>query len=348
MAKQIVVLIHGMNTVGPWMETVQSILETDPDIQVKHIKFDFLDPIRFLCPLKICRDSTINHIYSGLLSIINDNPDKEISVLAHSFGTYALSEILLRDESMEFYKVLLCGSVVKRSFNWGLFNKRIKYIVNDRSVNDIWPVLAQLTTFDYGASGTYGFTKSIKDRKYTVKHIGYFDDEFVRNNWLSFFSDNELYKSQTHNTSEKANSPFYFHWLHRPMFLSMLVVLSFFISVVSYFIYQANLPCYKKWLPSAEYSKCFGETQKAYFLPQVVNGRVNIWGEDVYKGDWSTGPRYWCSFSRLTRKQFDEINRRVVAKLNGALLGQRSFISSNGQELIQGTWETDGGNCERD
>jgi hypothetical protein len=333
--KQVVVLVHGMNTVGPWMEKVERILQQDEDIEVWHIKNDFVDLLSFLCPLGICRKSAIEQILNKLRVIIDNNKDKDISMIAHSNGTYAISEILMKDTTIRLHKLLLCGSIVRRSFNWDLFRGRVNHILNEYSVRDIWPVLAQLATIGYGASGTYGFGGGVKERKHSIGHSDYFTDEFIKTYWLSFFSEKEEFKTVQNPSAEDERSPGYFYFLHKPIAL----VFALAASLLGYAYYQYNMPCHKKWLDSDEYGNCFNATTKDNpWYPHLVEGRIDMLGRELYRADWRQSPGNWCSYSEMTRPNFDKMNRRAVAELDGRLINQRSFQNSSEDEVVQATW----------
>lgn len=81
------------------------------------------------------------------------------SVVAHSFGTYILASALERYPYLHFDRVVLCGSILPRSFDWSKYikNGQVRAVRNEPSTRDIWCRLAPLAVGETGRSGTRGF-----------------------------------------------------------------------------------------------------------------------------------------------------------------------------------------------
>jgi hypothetical protein len=122
----------------------------------------------------------------------------KLSVIAHSFGTYAIANILKENPDIQLHRLILCGAIVPSEFRWDQIQHRVETeIINDCGISDVWPVLAQSTTFGYGASGRFGFgTPGVRDRYHDFGHGGFFEKQFVRDFWLPWFRNGEFVDSK--------------------------------------------------------------------------------------------------------------------------------------------------------
>ena len=114
-------------------------------------------------------------------------------------------------------RLILCGSIVSREYNWELIRKRLpEKVLNDCGTHDIWPVLASSGSWGYGPSGTFGFgTRLVRDRFHKFTHSQYFNREFVRDYWAPYIRDGQI-KASKYETSEERRTP--------PWWQSMLTV----------------------------------------------------------------------------------------------------------------------------
>ena len=124
--------------------------------------------------------------------------DAKLSVIAHSFGTYAIGRILKENPDIRLHRLVLCGAVLPTDFRWDQIPNSVRTdIINDCGIRDIWPVLAQSTTFGYGPSGRFGFgTPGVRDRFHNFGHGGFFEEKFVREFWLPWFRIGHLVNSE--------------------------------------------------------------------------------------------------------------------------------------------------------
>jgi pimeloyl-ACP methyl ester carboxylesterase len=189
----IVVLIHGIRTQASWAEMIASVFKSKTDALVQPIRYGYFSALGFLSPL-FTRTFPIKRITRELQDIRADNPNAKISVIAHSFGTYALLNVL-KDPAIRLHRIVLCGSIVPTSFRRAQFKAQLddSPILNDCGTHDIWPVLAQSLTWGYGATGTFGFgTFGVHDRFNKFGHSDYFDANFVETYWVPFISDGTI------------------------------------------------------------------------------------------------------------------------------------------------------------
>ena len=194
---QVVLLIHGIRTQADWGPMVQSKLEVPGQIDVIPIRYGYFDAFRFWFPFWT-RNKPIERVYEqirvALQKYRRSHPDAKLSIIAHSFGTYIIGEILKRGFDLQIDRLLLCGSVLPQGFLWHQYQGRFAddKVVNECGKADVWPVLAQSASWGYGASGTHGFgAVLVKDRFHAGGHGQYFDSGFVEKYWEPFIRRGE-------------------------------------------------------------------------------------------------------------------------------------------------------------
>ena len=194
---QVVLLIHGIRTQADWGPMVRSKLEVPGQIEVIPIKYGYFDAFRFWFPLWT-RNKPIERVYKQIRVALQryrrDHPEAKMSIIAHSFGTYVVGEILKREFDLKIHRLILCGSVLPQNFPWEQYQGRFDEdkVINECGKADIWPVLAQSASWGYGASGTHGFgAVLVKDRFHEGGHGQYFEPEFVEKYWEPFIRTGE-------------------------------------------------------------------------------------------------------------------------------------------------------------
>lgn len=186
---EVVLLIHGIRTHASWAEMVAQLIETGTNTQVIAVKYGFFDTLRFLSPF-FTRRGPIKRIIREYRDARVRYPGAKISIIAHSFGTYAVAKAL-EEPDFELHRVIFCGSIAPNSLRVATYRAQLgdDPILNDCGTHDIYPVLAQSVTWGYGATGTFGFgTTGIRDRFSKFSHSSYFDTDFVKTYWLPFIA----------------------------------------------------------------------------------------------------------------------------------------------------------------
>ena len=162
---------------------------------------------------------------------ISNCPDGRLSVIAHSYGTYVITEILASKLDLKLHRLLFCGSIVRRRYPWHAIGDRIaahptlagkKNVLNDYGLRDVWPVLAKCLSWGYGDTGRHKFGKAeVIDRGHDLDHSGFFTkkapdtslapgEQFVREFWKPWFETGEVVRSPV---NEKGTSPLWLSWL---------------------------------------------------------------------------------------------------------------------------------------
>lgn len=192
----IVVLVHGIRTSAKWFRRVGAILQDEAECKVEPIGYGFLDTFRFLLPWT--RKSVIETVRWKLTHAIERYKNRPLIIVAHSFGTYCITEILKSSPYIRPAQILLCGSIVAHDFRWDALSQTNAglVVVNECGAKDIWPPLAHSITTGYGYSGNRGFqTPGIIDRFHNLGHSGYFTADFVRKFWVPFIKNGVIVRS---------------------------------------------------------------------------------------------------------------------------------------------------------
>ncbi|MER8470465.1 alpha/beta hydrolase [Mesorhizobium sp. M1328] len=201
--RPIVLLIHGIRTRAYWQGPVKALLEKQAGVEVVPVKYGYFDVFRFWCPFGFCRSGPIDRLHKEIRDVAATSNGRPLYLIAHSYGSYALTRILLRYNDIRLDRLILCGSIVPRGFDWGRISSQINHspareaIVNECGTRDIWPVAAEAFSWGYGASGTYGFgSTQVRDRVHEMPHSGYFKIAFIEKYWVTFLASGECKTSE--------------------------------------------------------------------------------------------------------------------------------------------------------
>lgn len=218
----VVILIHGIRTAAWWQNRIASVIESETPATVIPIKYGYFDLLRFWCPFGICRSGPIEKLRQQIEGVGKHYGDRPLIVFAHSYGTYALTRVILQNPYFRFDRIILCGSVVPSDFDWRAVEDQIRgdekrdAIINECGTRDIWPVMAQSGTWGYGATGTYGFgTFNVRDRFHDIRHSDYFTNEFVRTYWIPLVRGEKVTFSDL--DTQGGGTPVWFNLLRLPL-----------------------------------------------------------------------------------------------------------------------------------
>jgi pimeloyl-ACP methyl ester carboxylesterase len=195
--KEVILLIHGIRTFAEWQPMVKRVLQEIPGTEVVAIKSGYFNLLAFWCPV-LTRQATINDVRREIQNAKAANPNARFSVIAHSYGTYAISKILLENPDLRLHRLVLCGSIVPRKYRWDYARARLDTdVINDYGTRDIWPVVAQCLSWGYGDTGRHGFGRGamVRDRGHDYKHSDFFNEKFVRDYWKPWVEENRFQPS---------------------------------------------------------------------------------------------------------------------------------------------------------
>lgn len=201
--EQIVITIHGVESRGEWMDQVHPELTGIDDL--KHYphyygRFRFWNVARFRH-----RGREIRKFYSEYSRVRELHSDMAPSVIAHSFGTHIISQALLKFPSIEFDRVILCGSIVSRDYDWNTLVRsgRVGRIRNEVARNDsvvrlFRRRLMRVLVPGTGPSGIDKFTarcEQLEQPVFEFEHSSHFvTNDHCRTFWIPFIRGTEALK----------------------------------------------------------------------------------------------------------------------------------------------------------
>lgn len=195
--KHIVVLLHGMNTNAEWQEALAEPMRLETNLEPTVVGYGNFSPVKFWSPF-FYRPGRIKKVLTDFRGIRERNPDADISIVAHSFGTYIVSKILDMASDLRFHRILLCGAIVDTDYDWSAVSDQFtEPVVNDIGRRDIWPSVAKNCTWGFGNSGAIGFQNSlVRDRHFTYGHSGFLNVAHMRKYWLPYLLDGRVVTSK--------------------------------------------------------------------------------------------------------------------------------------------------------
>jgi hypothetical protein len=154
---------------------------------------EFFSLPRFLVPApwfrRIAMRSLLRRISRAIQAYTYEGQLPRVSFIGHSFGSYILSYVLRKEPSIQTYRLILCGSVLGRDFDFTNFMQRFEGpVINDVGKKDDWPFWASCVTFGYGTVGTYGYIgEPVVDRFHKcVGHSDFSEPGFCAQWWIPY------------------------------------------------------------------------------------------------------------------------------------------------------------------
>lgn len=229
----LVVLVHGIRTSGRWMRRIKPVLEDEANCKVEMAGYGFLNLFQFLIP-GVSRRRAIKIIERKINDATSYNRDLPLIIVAHSFGTYCVTQILKANPHIRPARLLFCGSIVANEFHWGSLSQMAgndMQVINDLGTRDVWPLLAHSMTSGYGRSGAEGFqSPGIEDRCHDLTHSDFFSIDFVRKYWVPFIKDGVYARSE--HEEEMLETPWWISILGVRLFLPWLYWIVIFVVAI--------------------------------------------------------------------------------------------------------------------
>lgn len=187
-----VLLIHGIRTRAEWAQQVSRVLEQALGCEVALIGYGALDTWSFLRPTSPGCQRAIERVQVEIRGRVSEG--KTVSVIAHSFGTHAITEVLLRNPDLRIARLVLVGGIVRLDYPWTRVASQIDstqdkgpQILNECGTGDIWPVVASSVNDAYGESGRFGTQSAVvTDVFWNRGHSDFLDVEHASNVWVPF------------------------------------------------------------------------------------------------------------------------------------------------------------------
>lgn len=193
----VLLLVHGIQTDGAWQKLVSNELDDIDNLNVVELGYECVTAAQLVSPF---RSAPVNKITDDIRDVKRREPQARLMVIAHSFGSYIVSEILKKSSDISFEKIIFCGSIVPRNYPWARYAPNMKQgsIINDVGTKDIYPVVATCSSLGYGASGFRGFQNSlVLDRYFPYGHSTFFDKKrkHIKRFWRPFIENGKIRKS---------------------------------------------------------------------------------------------------------------------------------------------------------
>ncbi|MBI5752827.1 MAG: hypothetical protein HZA59_11925 [Hydrogenophilales bacterium] len=198
-----VITVHGMNTPGEWQQNFSWRLAQLYGYAVPvgiykygNIKLSPLIPYR----QNLHRDRLLRYLTRLRNEMKAAGYGERCDVIAHSFGTWLLTQAMLADRSADPVKlgrVILTGSIVRPDFQWDelLNSGRIEAVMCHYGARDIPVRAAQYFIPDSGPSGRYGFNNQaniIHKLEPMFGHSDYFEERHLsrvmKEKWAPFLT----------------------------------------------------------------------------------------------------------------------------------------------------------------
>lgn len=195
--KPAVVLIHGIRTYAKWHDVVRVELE-EAGFEVFLTNYGRFDVFRFLLPVNYYRKKASEAVYRQLRDISKIRGNNTYSLIAHSFGTYISSNIILNEFDIKIDKIIFVGSVVQYDFPFEQVSDRFSgEIFNEVGARDPWPVIAESSTTGYGNAGTFGFRRPrVRDRFNNSDHSELLTASHCKNIWIPYLKTGHIKSSE--------------------------------------------------------------------------------------------------------------------------------------------------------
>jgi pimeloyl-ACP methyl ester carboxylesterase len=195
-AEHLVVLVAGIRDFGMWKYELAELLRRE-GFSVELVNAGWINLLKFLLPVSHYRRQAEEQIGRQVRLAAALHPGADISIIAHSFGSYVVAN-LLEKEGIRIKRLILCGSVLPSDFDLKPIRDALQtrpddgvVVVNDVGAKDPFPALAASVTWGYGSAGSFGFgTPGIVDRFHLdAGHSTFLTREFCQKFWLPFLRD---------------------------------------------------------------------------------------------------------------------------------------------------------------
>ncbi|MFM0010055.1 alpha/beta hydrolase [Paraburkholderia sediminicola] len=195
--KGVVIPIHGIRTHADWMPYLSLVASTSGWAVAPYV-YGYRD-VGILSSKK--EKTEVLDGFRTWLSVVRENYKGPMSIIAHSFGTYIVGRYLrdAKDIAEGFDAVVLCGSILNTSYDWGssLEEGMVGRVLNTVSEKDEWvkylsgggiPIFAKDDLF--GEAGYKGFACK-HDRFHQIsssllQHNNVFRNDVIISQWLPF------------------------------------------------------------------------------------------------------------------------------------------------------------------
>lgn len=226
----VLLLVHGIQTDGAWQKLVSNELGDIKNLNVVELGYDCVTVAQLVSPF---REAPVKKITNDIRDVRRREPEARLMVIAHSFGSYIVSQILKKSSDISFEKIIFCGSIVPRDYPWARYAPRMQQgsIINDVGTKDFYPIVATCSSLGYGSSGFRGFQNGlVLDRYFPYEHSTFFDKKrkHIKRFWRPFIESGKVRKSLWDVRKPKTELPLLMlshPWIGRAVVVAVLLLL---------------------------------------------------------------------------------------------------------------------------
>lgn len=200
-SRPVVLSLHGIKTRGRWQKELAPIL-AEAGFTPEPLDYGNFLAIEMLLPY--CRRKRIEWYFREYTKLADKYSDRQISIIAHSFGTYLVARSLEKYIAHIKYDVIIfCGAIVRRDYPWHNIHAggHINQVLNQYGGKDLWATIVAYFVGDSGQSGRYGFqnapaclTQSFHPE---YRHSDYFHPRNFKDTWVPFLRHSKLPSATT-------------------------------------------------------------------------------------------------------------------------------------------------------
>ena len=196
--KHLVIVVHGFNDYARWQDKIRKDLEAN-GFTVALTNYGRMGFFAFLSSIPYFRRRVIDEVWRQIQDAKKIHSDaQQVSIIAHSFGTYIVGQILQEQRLLQVNKLVFCGSVLPHTFHFAQITDQFDTpVLNDVGTADQWPAIGEKLTSFCGSAGTYGFKRpGVRDRYHNgAKHNYFFLNDFCNKFWIPFLRNGVIVES---------------------------------------------------------------------------------------------------------------------------------------------------------
>lgn len=192
---KLLITVHGIRTYGKWQKSLGDSLEAfSRDFKCVEMKYEFFDLVSFAIPY--LRERRAERIAKQMVSVLNKHSDKNIYIVAHSYGTYIASKALHGYSSeRKIKRTVFCGSPLCHDHDIDHVVEKSELTINECGTSDAVLVLSRMLVIGMGDAGRVGFSREngseFINRYYPGGHSLYFAENktptFYETYWTPLF-----------------------------------------------------------------------------------------------------------------------------------------------------------------
>ena len=209
------VTIHGIRSYGEWNAEL-TLCASASGWLVAPFQYGYVDASVLL--RRKGRRLIVDRFRDFLIDLTKTFEAKNISVIAHSFGTYVICNYILGFDNppVQFDSLIMCGAIIDETLDLDLFQGRVANILNEQAPNDEWVEWAKKANLGqdelFGYAGTRGFSKQsgrlLQKESQIFTHGNVIKRDVIIQRWLPFLEANKgsVYREQMQDVFIKATN----------------------------------------------------------------------------------------------------------------------------------------------